>query len=323
MKPHACAVGVDIGGTKIAVGVVAADGRVLAERTLPTDSRAGVLDGLTRIAAAVREVMHEAKKTNANVAGLGIGCAGPVDPVRGVIDNPHTLPGWPRAPIVAALTHELGVPVWLENDADAAALGECYYGAGRGLDPVVMLTFGTGVGGAVITRGEIFRGVGGEHPEIGHMPISFAGAPCYCGRSGCLESIVSGTAIAEAGKAIGLINAAAVFAAAAAGNAEAAAILSHVRRALDAAIWTVLHAYCPARIILGGGLVEAQEAFFTTAARTARVNAHLVAHTAVEIVPARLGARAGLVGAAGWALQRSQAHGRPAAHAPHPPQPLP
>lgn len=304
--------GVDIGGTKIAVAIVAADGRVLAERTLPTRSRDGFPDGLGRMAGAVREVMLESGKTAGDLAGIGVGCAGPVDPVRGEINNPHTLPGWTGAPIVQALSGELDLPVWLENDADAAALGECFFGAGQGFDPVVMLTIGTGVGGAVIARGEIFRGAGGEHPEIGHLPVSFEGAACYCGRRGCLESIVSGAGIGAAGEEIGLPHAAAVFAAAAAGNAGAAAILGRVRRAIEAATWTVLHTYFPARIILGGGLVEAHETFFVAAARAARADAHLVAHAPVEIVPARLGNRAGLVGAAGWARQRRSARGGPA-----------
>ena len=317
MKPQRCTVGVDIGGTKIAVGVVATDGSVLAEKTLPTKSHTGFADGVGRIAAAVREVILESGQTKEDLLGLGIGCAGPVDPLRGEINNPHTLPGWPGAKIVPALAREFGLPVWLENDADAAALGEYYFGAGQGVDPVVMLTIGTGVGGAVIMRGGIYRGVDGEHPEIGHIPISFAGQRCYCGRSGCLESIISGPAIADAGKKFGLETAAEVFAGMAAGNAGAAAILADVQRALDAAIWTLLHTFSPARIILGGGLVDAQAEFFTAAARQAQKSAHLVARSIVDIVPARLGNRAGLVGAAGWALRRSESPGEPAVRPGH------
>lgn len=315
MKSKRCAVGVDIGGTKTAVGLVADDGDILAERTLPTDSRAGFADGLARITAAVRAVVAASVRTIGDLAGVGIGCAGPVDPVRGEINNPHTLPGWEGARIVEALSRELSLPVWLENDADAAALGECRFGAGRGIDPVVMLTIGTGVGGAVITRGEIHRGVAGEHPEIGHVPISDRGRPCYCGRRGCLESIVSGPAIAEAGKQLGLETAADVFAGAAADHPGAAAILAEVRRALDAAVWTLLHTFCPARIILGGGLVDAQPQFFRDAACAARGNARLTAHSSIDIVLACLGNRAGLVGAAGLALQRNPSTAGPSVSA--------
>lgn len=317
MKPQRCTVGVDIGGTKIAVGVIATNGVVLAEKTFPTKSHTGFADGVARITAAVREVILKSGQRKEDLLGVGIGCTGPVDPVRGEINNPHTLPGWPGAKIVPELTRELGLPVWLENDADAAALGEYYFGAGQGVDPVVMLTIGTGVGGAVIMRGGIYRGVDGEHPEVGHIPISFAGQRCYCGRSGCLESIISGTAIAEAGKKFGLETAADVFAGMAAGNAGAAAVLADVQRALDAAIWTLLHAYSPARIILGGGLVDAQAEFFTAVARATQKRAHLVARSAVDIVTAQLGNRAGLVGAAGWALRRSEPPGGTVVRPPH------
>ena len=117
--------------------------------------------------------------------------------------------------------------MWLENDADTAGLGEYYYGSGRGADRLVILTVGTGVGGAVILDGEIYRGFGGEHPEFGHMPISFDGPACYCGRNGCLESLISGPAIADAGRPLGHPSGASVFVAAAAADAPFVLIIGH------------------------------------------------------------------------------------------------
>jgi glucokinase len=225
-----------------------------------------------------------------------------VYPLRGIIDNPHTLPGWEHWNIVDALVGELGLPVWLENDADAAALGEYHHGAGHRADCLVMLTFGTGVGGAVLSRGRIFRGASGGHPEIGHMPIAFSGVRCYCGRKGCLESTVSGPAIAAFGQKGGFAGAAEVFAAAKE-DASARDILATVRGAIEAAIWTLVHVYCPARIVLGGGLVEAYPQFFLEAARNAARGATLISQPPVAIAAAQLGNRAGLVGAACWALE--------------------
>ena len=141
------AVGIDIGGTKIAVATVNGAGEVLRESTIPTDSRQGFASGLGRITETVTRVLADTGWTARELDGVGIGCAGPVDPVRGTIHNPHTLPGWMDADIVSPLREAFGCPVVLENDADMALLGECRTGAGRGFDPVVMLTFGTGIGG--------------------------------------------------------------------------------------------------------------------------------------------------------------------------------
>ncbi len=305
------ALGIDIGGTKIAIGVVAADGRVLACRTLPTESRQGIRDATERVAMAVRQVLQDCGLDCDTMAGVGIGCAGPVNPLSGEINNPHTLPGWEGWNIVGSLKRALDLPVWLENDADTAGLGEYYYGSGRGADRLVILTVGTGVGGAVILDGEIYRGFGGEHPEFGHMPISFDGPACYCGRNGCLESLISGPAITDAGRPLGHPSGASIFAAAAAADARAQQVLAPVRRAVEAAVWNVLHSFLPARIVLGGGLVEAHPAFFVEAAQAAVSGSRLHPRGAATIVPAQLGNTAGMVGAARWAMVRSARPARP------------
>jgi glucokinase len=306
MKTPGQALGIDIGGTKTAVGVVDREGRVLSQRVFPTEAELGFDRAVERIANSARELAVSAGIPLENLAGIGIGCAGPVDPRRGEIHNPFTLAGWDRCNIVAPLGAALGLPVWLENDADAAAIGEWYYGAGQGADSLVMLTFGTGVGGAVLTRNRIHRGVSGDHPEIGHLVVAADGPECYCGRRGCLESFASGSAIGRAGEASGLPDAAAVFAAADQGDPSAGRILSQVSQALDAAIWTLLHTFLPERIVLGGGLVEAREEFFLSTARAALSRATQIPRDRISIAPARLGNRAGLVGAARRAMEGAE-----------------
>lgn len=191
----------------------------------------------------------------------------------------------------------------MENDADAAASGEARFGAGRGSDPMVMLTFGTGIGFAAIMKGQIYRGVAGEHPEAGHIPTTADGPECYCGLRGCFESMASGTAIDAAGKVAGFSDGRAVFAAAATGNPVAVGILDAATEATATAIWTLAHTFLPQRFVLGGGLIDDHFELFATPARDALLRAVLLPKGRVEIVRASLGNDAGVVGAASLVMK--------------------
>ena len=298
------AIGIDIGGTKMAIAAVDASGQVLHRIVLLTEAGLGFDRAVGRLGDSIGSLLASIGPARAQITGIGIGCAGPVDPLRGLINNPHTLKGWDQCDIVTPLCRRFDVPVTLENDADAAALGECLHGAGRGFDPVVMLTFGTGVGGAVVRNGQIVRGVNGEHPELGHVPVSDSGPECYCGIRGCLESIASGTAIAAAGGAFGYQDARAVFAAAQAGNPDARTIVTRATSAAASAAWTLCHTILAERILLGGGVMEDHFDLFARAMAARVQTATQFTHRAVRIVRAHLGNDAGLVGAASLALNR-------------------
>ena len=274
------AVGIDIGGTKTAVATVNGTGDIVREATIPTESERGFASGISRITETIARVLEESGWSAPELQGIGIGCAGPVDPVRGTILNPYTLPGWMNADIVTPLREAFGCPVVLENDADMALLGECRAGAGRGFDPVVMLTFGTGIGGAALVKGAILRGVAGEHPELGHVPVDPRGPRCYCGTNGCFESLASGSALA------------------ARGNVKEAV------SAMGAATWTIVHALLPERIILGGGVMDGHYGAFAAAAAEAIARARLVPAGRVTVARAQLGNRAGLAGAASAVMDR-------------------
>ena len=233
---------------------------------------------------------------------MGVGCTGPVSAERGVINNPYTLPTWVDCDIVERLRAVFDRPAYLENDADAAALGECFAGAARGFRRVVMLTLGTGVGGGVIVDGRVYRGTRGDHPELGHIPIDPAGPACYCGTRGCLEAIASGTAIAAAGETIGLADSREVFARAAAGDAGARAIVERVRGALSIATWTILHTFMPELIVLGGGVIDEHYDRLASAVEEAIPRATMVPKGGTRVVKAALGNEAGMVGAASLAL---------------------
>jgi glucokinase len=197
-------IGIDIGGTTVRVGAITSEGELLAWRKAPIEAARGPQAGLEKISGLIQEVLQDddvAITTKpVSLLGVGIGCTGPVDPVRGVINNPYTLPTWENVPIWAWLEDRFSVPVTLENDADTAALGEYWIGAGRGVKKLYAITVGTGIGTALIVDGRIYRGLDGAHPEGGHQVIDPSGPSCYCGQNGCWEILASGTAITQMGR---------------------------------------------------------------------------------------------------------------------------
>lgn len=297
------AIGIDIGGTKIAIAAVDTRGMVLASVRFATEPQLGFATALDKMMSGISTVISDAKMNGQALEGIGIGCAGPVDPARGTIHNPHTLPTWDDCDLVSPLAERFAVPVRMENDADAAASGEARFGSGHGADPMVMLTFGTGIGFAAIVQGQIYRGVAGEHPEAGHIPTTPEGPECYCGLRGCFEAMASGTAIDAAGKASGFMDGRAVFSAAAAGNSLASEILDAAVNSAATAIWTLAHTFLPQRFVLGGGLIDDHFELFAKPARAALSRAILLPKGRVEIVRASLGNDAGVVGAASLVMK--------------------
>jgi glucokinase len=271
---------------------------------MATEPAQGFSRAVRRLIGTMEKMLDACGGRLIELSGIGIGCAGPVEPKRGLINNPYTLTGWNRCDIVSPLRTHFGLPVCLENDADAAALGECFCGAGRGLDPVVMLTFGTGIGGAAIVGGRIYRGANGEHPELGHIPIANDGPPCYCGSHGCLESLSSGTAIAEAGRGLGLVDARQVFSAARQGQPAAQAIVHRAVNAAAIAAWTVFHTFLPQRLILGGGIMDEHFDLFARVMHERLAVATQFSYARVSISRATLGNDAGVIGAASMAFHR-------------------
>jgi len=183
---------VDIGGTKIAVGMVTESGQVLARKESPTDA-ASYANSLATIGGLLRET---AQIAGVEITGIGIGSTGPVDPFTGKFGEVDFLPGWRGQNPVEDLTRIFHVPVALENDADAAAIAEAGWGAGKNKSRLIYVTVGTGIGGGIVFDGHLYRGVGGAHPELGHQVIDPAGPLCSCGFRGCWESLAAGPAMA-------------------------------------------------------------------------------------------------------------------------------
>jgi glucokinase len=182
---------VDIGGTKLAVGMVTESGQVLSRKESPTDAGRYV-NGLATIAGLLRET---AQIAGVEITGIGIGSTGPVDPFTGKFGEVDFLPGWRGQNPAEDLARMFHVQVALENDADAAAMAEAGWGAGKNKSRLIYVTVGTGIGGGIVFDGHLYRGVDGSHPELGHQVIDPSGPLCSCGFRGCWESLAAGPAM--------------------------------------------------------------------------------------------------------------------------------
>jgi glucokinase len=289
------AIGVDLGGTKILAGVVTRDGAIVRrhERATPQDSQESVLRELE---AAVNELMED------EVGAIGFGVPSPIDQVAGVVVECVNLPLRDFA-LRDHMANRFGLPVGLDNDANAAAIGEWRAGAGRGVDDLVMLTLGTGLGGGVINAGRPFRGSRGAGVELGHVVIVHDGRPCQgaCQGHGHLEPYVTGlAATAAAQEAFGpSADAHRLVRLAHEGDETARSILADIGRYLGSAMGSFANIFAPELIVIGGGFgVAGWEYLIPSAEEILRREALRPMRDQVRVVPAELGTAAGLIGAA-------------------------
>ncbi|GAC1364372.1 MAG: ROK family protein [Ktedonobacteraceae bacterium] len=322
-------VGVDLGGTQIRAAVLRG-ATLLSRVSLLTgaDSSADIV--IPRMWEAVEQALTAAAVTREQIAGIGIGAPGPLDGRTGVVFSPPNLVGWRNVPLHDIFFTHFNVPIFVENDANVAALAEYMFGAGRGSQEIVYLTLSTGIGGGVIARGRILAGSVGTAAELGHMTIDLRGPRCNCGNIGCLESLASGTAIArrareliDEGKAAALldfarvhqgaveddtpfdrasrdslhVNARTVAQAARAGIPEACAIIEQAAEALGVGLVNIIHIFNPERVILGGGVSQIGEPLLAPALRIVEERAMSVPGNVVQIVLAELGPDVGIIGA--------------------------
>jgi glucokinase len=270
------AIGVDLGGTNLRVAVVEECGTPVEIIGAPTELQRGREHVLGEIADTIRRLSRK-YKTRGRLLGVGVGVPGIIDLDDGIVRSAANLPGWTDYPVRNELETMLGVPVVLENDANCAALGEKWIGAGRDVDDLCMLTLGTGVGGGFVVRGRPWHGVMGMAGEFGHMTVIPDGIPCPCGSRGCLEQYASATAITRLaaetiaqGKSPQMarladvdpqFSARAVFESARSGDPAAQAIFESVGLALGIALANLINALNLPLYVVGGGVAAAWEAF--------------------------------------------------------------
>lgn len=246
---------VDIGGTKIQIGIVDTSGTIIKEKCIPTMAGKQKAEAaLLTIVTILEEFCYQIGITIDMLEGIGIACAGPVNTTKGIIENPYTLPGWEGYPIVKRMEELTGITIRMENDANTALLGEILL---RDLKDhkVLMVTFGTGIGVACWNRGLLHR-EGEYHPEMGHVIIATYGETCYCSHKGCFESLCSGTALNQRAKKIGYDDFNALYQAYQTGEEKAGAFIEAFRQEIKNGLWNLNIVFKPDTVILGGGLMK-------------------------------------------------------------------
>jgi len=297
----------DIGGTKLAAGVVDETGATHSFLVRPSRTELGVDAVLEDLFALGRDAVEQSGLPWTAIEAIGIGCGGPLDAERGVLLAPPHLPGWRDVPVSALAERMYERPVVLENDATAGAAGEHRWGAGAGVSNMVYLTLSTGVGGGVVIDGRLYRGSWGNGGELGHVTVDWHGRRCRgCGRSGCLEAYVSGTSIAERAQEAGLDlrSAEDVAAAARAGDAGAVAIWDETVEALACGLISIVNLFEPELVVMGGGVTRSGDQLLAPVRAAVRQGAMRPAGDAVDVVVSSFGDRVGVVGAAAIVYDR-------------------
>lgn len=292
-------IGVDLGGTNLRAAAVSRDGKIFDKISGKTELSAG----RDAVISDMVDLIHELTKRGGRdrLAGVGIGVPGFILMEKGVILGSNNLPDFDGFPVRDEIERQLGTPIFLENDANAAALGEKWAGAGKDVDDLVLLTLGTGIGGGIISRGHVIHGHLGMAGEVGHMTIFPGGNPCGCGNSGCLEKHASATAIVSMARLIKLgdnLTASDVFEKSKAGDKRAKQIFATVGTALGIALATLINIFNFPLYLLSGGGLGGWEEFAPAMFHELERRSFTYRNARTRIDKAVLGNEAGLIGAA-------------------------
>jgi glucokinase len=307
-------VGVDLGGTKIDAVLADDCGNIRKRELKETRASEGPNAVIKRIVEAVKAVSLDNK-----IAAVGIGAAGIIDIETGLITVSPNLPGWRNIKLKDILEHELDIKTFVDNDATVAAMAEHKFGIAVGCDHLVFITLGTGIGGGIITNGQIYRGVSGSAGEIGHMTIDINGPLCGCGNKGCFEALASGTALEREAKAKiaegartsipkyakesgSRISAKSVYLAAQDGDKLANELIAQLGYYLGVGLANLINIFNPQLVVIGGGVSRMGEMLLTPARKTVRERAFELSVKAARVEVSSLGYDAGPLGAVALAL---------------------
>jgi glucokinase len=293
-------IGVDLGGTNLRAAAVDRDGKILQKISVDTNFEGGRDAVIGDIVESVNKIKRDL--SSLRLAGVGIGVPGFILLKKGFITNSNNLPYLENYPVRDAIEKLLGTPIILENDANAAALGEKWMGAGREVDDLVLLTLGTGIGGGIIMGGRVLHGMDGMAAELGHLTVDPFGPPCGCGNLGCLEKLASATAIESMAVLMSLsahpLTSKEVSELAVKGNAKAQAIFGQMGRALGIALANLINTFNFPLYLLSGGMLPAWDLFWPELETHVKMRSFTYRNSKTRIEAATLGSEAGLIGAA-------------------------
>jgi glucokinase len=310
---------VDLGGTNLRTAILSPDGNILDRHKEATYAADGWSRVVARLIENIKRQRESAVQKGFEVCAVGVGAPGVIQVDKGIVVKSPNFPDWNNLPLKDQLEKALGVPVFLENDANAAALGEQWRGAGQGIRSMLLLTLGTGVGGGIILADKIWHGADGMAGEIGHMTLIPDGRLCTCGNVGCLEMYASARGIVQSYRealekssiqvsdALKKVTSEQVYEAARAGNEIAVRVMKDMGRMLGIGIASLINIFNPERIVIGGGVKDAWPLFIDATREEVMKRAFEVPAKRTEIVPSQLGDDAGMVGAAAVALQFEKA----------------
>lgn len=316
-------IGVDLGGTNVKAAIVSEDKKILVQGDCPTDANAGPEAVMDLMAGFVKELLQSAGLTTDDALAAGFGAPGPMNWKTGVVFAPPNLPGWKNVPLADEMNKRLGVPCYVDNDANVACYGEYWLGAGQGAESVVVFTLGTGLGGGIVVFGELLRGIDGTAAELGHLKVQRDGRLCGCGSKGCLETYASVTGMLRTAKEgwdaadsslkvlcngnVDALTGKMVYDEAMKGDAFAHHVFTETAIWIGLGAASMVNALNPERIILCGAMSRSGDLLYETVRQTVRENAFEVPATRCQILPAGLGNDSGVLGSAGCALARHQA----------------
>ena len=306
-------IGVDLGGTNLRTALLTTEGEILERHKEATVVSDGWKKIVLRISDNISRLRESAVKRGLDIRAVGVGAPGVIQISSGIVVKSPNFPDWNRLPLKDELEHELRLPVFIENDANAAALGEQWRGAGIGISSMIFITLGTGVGGGIVLNKKIWHGADGMAGEIGHITLIPDGRACSCGNTGCLEMYASARGIVQSyrEKAGGMVSteilktttSEKIYQSADAGDATARAVMKDMGHMLGIVLAGLINTLNPEMIVLGGRVKDAWQLFIDGTREEIMRRAFLVPAQRTQIVPSILGDDAGMIGAAAAALQ--------------------
>lgn len=318
--------GIDLGGTNVYMLIIDTVGKIYAERHFPTEAEKGPNEVILNMVSNFNDLLKKSKISKKDLWRIGIGSPGPLDSKKGIILGAVNLPGWKFIKLKQRFEELTGVKTGVDNDANCAIYGEKWLGAGKNAKNIVGLTLGTGIGGGIIIDGKLYRGVNYNAGEIGHMSIVPDGILCNCGAKGCFEKYASATAIANFAKEkikqgrksliteivkgdLNKVTSKVVYEALLNNDKLAKEVWDDFIKYLSFGVANILNVFNPEVVIIAGGVINAGDKLFIPLREAVKKQAFEIVYSIAKILPAKLGERAGAIGAAGLVLFEGDFYG--------------